>query len=64
MAVLQPCTTDRMACGPPLWIGPITDRCDTAVLRDWIEQGQWENTPLPHQLNRHYRWARSVSRSN
>lgn len=64
MAVLQPCTNDRVACGPPHWIGPITNRRDAAVLRDWIELGQWESTPLPSRLCRHYLWARSVSRSN
>ena len=63
MAVLQPCTTDRVACGPPQWIGPITDDGDTAVLRDWLELGQWETTPLPKQLSRHL-WARSGSHSN
>src|SRR6202008_5111847 len=63
MAVLQPCTTDRVACGPPQWIGPITDDGDTAVLRDWLELGQWETTPLPTKLSRHL-WARSSSHSN
>ena len=63
MAVLQPCTTDRVACGPPQWIGPITDDGDTAILRDWLELGQWETTPLPTQLGRHL-WARSASHSN
>lgn len=46
MAVLQPCTKDRVACGPTHWIGPIIDKCDAAVLRDWLEMGQWETTPL------------------
>jgi hypothetical protein len=64
MALLQPCTNDRVACGPPRWIGPITDNGDAAVLRDWLELGQWENTPLPRGLSRHHLWARSASRSN
>jgi hypothetical protein len=64
MAVLQPCTNDRVACGPPYWIGPITDDGDAAMLRDWLERGRWENTPLPSHLDRHQLWARSVRRSN
>lgn len=64
LALLQPCTNDRAACGPPHWIGPIADHVDATVLRDWLELGQWENTPLPRQLIRHHLWARSASRSN
>jgi hypothetical protein len=58
MAVLQPCTNDRVACGPPHWIGPIADDCEAAVLRDWLELGQWENAPAPTQLRRHQLWDR------
>ncbi|MGV0047226.1 hypothetical protein ACRU13_22055 [Mycobacterium colombiense] len=57
MAVLQPCTNDRVACGPAHWIGPITDSAAAAELRDWLERGQWENTPVPSQLGRHERWT-------
>lgn len=64
MAMLQPCTNDRVPCGPPRWIGPITDHGDAAILRDWLEVGQWETMPLPRQLSRHHLWARSASRSN
>ena len=64
MAVVQPCTTDRLACGPTHWIGPVTDNDDAAALRDWLELGQWENTPVPTQLSRHRLWARHRSRSN
>lgn len=64
MAVVQPCTNDRVPSGPPRWIGPITDNLDAALLRDWLEQGQWEDTPLPRQLSRHHLWVRSASRSN
>jgi len=39
MAVLQPCTKERVACGPPHWIGPITDSDEVAALRDWLELG-------------------------
>src|ERR1700751_5800460 len=63
MAVLQPCTTDRVACGPPQWIGPITDDGDTAVLRDWLEPGKGKPPPLQTQLSSHL-GARSSSRSN
>lgn len=42
MAMLQPCTNDRVPSGPPRWIGPITDHGDAKVLRDWLERGQWE----------------------
>lgn len=64
MALLQPCTNDRVAGGPAHWIGPITDSCDTALLRDWIELGQWENTPVPTQLSKHQHWMRRCSGSN
>jgi hypothetical protein len=64
MADLQPCTKDRVACGPPHWIGPITDKFDAAVRRDWLEQGQWETTPLPTQLCRYYQWAGRASLRN
>ena len=64
MAMLQPCTNDRVACGPPHWIGPITDKAEAAVLRDWLELGQWENAPVPRQLGRHQLWTRNASRSN
>ena len=64
MAVVQPCTNDRVACGPPHWIGPITDNDGAAALRDWLELGQWENTPVPGDLGRHQFWARSASRNN
>jgi len=64
MAVVQPCTNDRVASGPPHWIGPITDNDQAAALRDWLELGQWENTPVPRQLGRHQLWTRSASQSN
>ncbi|BBZ46225.1 hypothetical protein [Mycobacterium parmense] len=64
MALLQPCTNDRIACGPAQWIGPITDSDDAAALRDWLELGEWENTPVPRKLGRHQLWTRSLSRSN
>jgi hypothetical protein len=64
MALLQPCTNDRVASGPPQWIGPIADNCDAAALRDWVERGEWENAPLPRQLSKHEFWTRSAGRSN
>ena len=64
MALLQPCTNDRVACGPPQWIGPITDNGEAVALRDWLERGQWENVPVPRELDRHQRWTRRASRSN
>jgi hypothetical protein len=64
MALLQPCTKDRVACGQAHWIGPITDKCDAAVLRDWLELGQWESTPLPRQLTGHRLGARRAILSN
>jgi hypothetical protein len=64
MAVVQPCTDDRISCGRAHWIGPITDKREAAALRDWLELGQWENTPVPRHLDRHQRWTRSDSRSN
>jgi hypothetical protein len=64
MAVLQPCTKDRVAFGPPHWIGPITNKFDAAVLRDWLESGQWETTPLPTQLCGYQQWAGRASLRN
>lgn len=64
MAVVQPCTNDRVACGPPHWIGPITDNGEAAVLREWLELGRWENRPLPSQLSRHQLWTRRGGRNN
>ncbi len=64
MAVLQPCTKDRVACGPPHWIGPITNKFDAAVLRDWLELGQWETTPLSTQLCGYHQWAGRASLRN
>ncbi|WP_406817464.1 hypothetical protein [Mycobacterium sp. M23085] len=64
MAMVQPCTTDRAACGPPHWVGPITDSDDTAALSDWLELGQWESTPVPNPLGRHQYWLRNSGRRN
>ncbi len=64
MALLQPCTKDRVACGHAHWIGPITDERDAAVLRDWLELGQWEDTPMPRQLTGHHLGARRAILSN
>lgn len=64
MALLQPCANDRVACGPPQWIGPITEDTDAAALREWLERGECEKAPLPRQLRRHDFWTRSASRSN
>lgn len=64
MAVVQPCTNDRAACGPPHWVGPIVDSDEAAALRDWLELGQWENMPVPRPLRRHQFWARNAGRAN
>ncbi|BDB41272.1 hypothetical protein Mkiyose1088_44790 [Mycobacterium kiyosense] len=64
MALLQPCTVDRHACGPAHWIGPIDGDGDAAALRDWLEHGQWESTPLPTRLARHSRWVNTANESN
>jgi hypothetical protein len=64
MALVQPCTNDRVACGSPHWIGPITDNSQAAALRDWLELGQWENTPVPRHLGRHQRWTRNAGQNN
>ena len=64
MAVLQPCTADRVACGSAQWIGPIADDADAAALREWLELGEWENTPLPRQLAAYQRWVHRANRSN
>jgi hypothetical protein len=64
MAVLQPCTSDRVPSGPPRWIGPITDRGEAAVLRDWLERGHWEKLPPPSELSKHQLWATNARRTN
>jgi hypothetical protein len=64
MALLQPCTEDRMACGWGQWIGPITDHGQVAALRDWLELGQWEKTPAPRHLNTHQFRARASGQTN
>lgn len=64
MAVVQPCTGDRVACGPPHWVGPLTDNGEVVALRDWLESGQWESTPMPTQLGRHQAWSRRANRTN
>ena len=64
MAVVQPCTNAREASGPPHWVGPITDIAQAAALGDWLELGQWENTPVPSQLGRHQLWTRDTSQRN
>ncbi|ASW87635.1 MULTISPECIES: hypothetical protein [Mycobacterium] len=64
MALVQPCTNDRVASGPARWIGPIADSDSAAALRDWLVLGQWENIPVPRQLDRHQRWTRDSHRRN
>lgn len=64
MAVVQPCTDDRVACGPAHWIGPITDNGAAAALRGWLELGEWENTPVPGNLSRHQHWSRDARQRN
>lgn len=64
MAVVQPCTSDRVASGPAHWIGPITDSGAAVALCDWLELGQWENMPVPRQLGVQQRWTRRSSRRN
>ncbi|OBH30280.1 hypothetical protein A5692_19380 [Mycobacterium sp. E342] len=64
MAVVQPCTKDRAASGPPHWIGPIASSEQAAALRDWLERGQWETAPIPNELGNHQLWATSLRRSN
>lgn len=64
IALVQPCTNDREPNGPPRWIGPITDKREAARLRQWLEQGQWEHTPLPKKLTRHHLWVHGASHSN
>ena len=64
MALVQPCTNDRIACGPPHWIGPITDYGQAAALRDWLELGQWENKPVPRCLRGHQSWTGIAGQRN
>ncbi|BBX64700.1 hypothetical protein MSAS_38740 [Mycobacterium saskatchewanense] len=64
MALVQPCTGDRAARGQPHWIGPIADYGQAAALRDWLELGQWENSPIPTRLTRHRIWTDENRQSN
>ncbi|WP_421531224.1 hypothetical protein [Mycobacterium sp. THU-M104] len=64
MALLQPCTSARDACRPPQWIGPITSHAQAAALRDWLESGEWESTPLPARLGGFAAWAKNSSSRN
>ena len=32
---------------------------DAAALREWLELGEWENTPVPTQLSGLQLWTRS-----
>ena len=56
--------SDRVARGPPHWIGPIADYGEAAALRTWLELGQWETTPMPRDLGRHQLWTRKAVQSN
>ena len=50
MVILQPCSVDRRPRGPASWVGPINGQDDVRVVRDWLEQGEWEFQDLPDRL--------------
>jgi hypothetical protein len=41
---------EQVPIGSARWIGPINDKNDVHVLRDWLEQGEWDYWALPDRL--------------
>jgi hypothetical protein len=64
IAILQPCTVDRVPSAPASWIGPITDEADVADFCDWIMQGEWNLEGLPVRLQSPLRQLSHASRKN
>jgi hypothetical protein len=58
--VLQPCTVDRHAVGPALWIGPIGSQSDVVQVCQWIETGRWYLADLPRHLHLMSRTAQTA----
>jgi hypothetical protein len=48
--ILQPCSVEHVPIRSARWIGPINDKNDMHVVRDWLEQREWEYRALPHRL--------------
>lgn len=59
IALLQPCTIDRVPVSPVRWIGPIGNATDTAIVCDWIAAGGWDERDLPPHLHANANFARS-----
>ncbi|WP_421845365.1 hypothetical protein [Mycobacterium sp.] len=48
--MLQPCSVDRVACGPARWIGVTDNVDDLQIVCAWLERGNWERDHLPGRL--------------
>jgi len=61
---MQPCSVERVPCGPTRWIGPIIDLDDLQEVCDWLESGEWDPNDLPARLHTELNSTRAVSRRN
>ncbi|WP_141564259.1 hypothetical protein [Mycolicibacterium palauense] len=50
IALLQPCSADRVPQGPARLIGAIDSPDDLRDVRAWVQRGRWESEPLPDRL--------------
>jgi len=64
VVVMQPCSVERVPCGPTRWIGPIIDLDDLQEVCDWLESGEWDPNDLPARLHTELNSTRAVSRRN
>lgn len=49
--ILQPCSIDRAAEGPAIWIGAINSLDDLRIVCTWLRSGRWESNPLPDRFH-------------
>jgi hypothetical protein len=63
IAIVQPCSVDRLPIGPACWIGPINDKNDVRALCDWLEQGAWDYRAPPDRLRPKLRWTNRFGRN-
>jgi hypothetical protein len=64
MVVLQPCAHDRTPSGPASLVGPVCSRDDAALLRRWVEAGDWNIQTLPARLRGRSEQLQRLSRRN
>lgn len=63
MAILQPCSVDRVPSGRAQWIGPIKNTNDARAVRDWLQQGEWDCRLLPDRLRVDLPWTNRRGRN-